>query len=175
MTDRVAGDEPHRIRRVAASRWTTARRKIFFNTLAETSNVTAAAQAAGMNRSAAYDRKSRDPAFARAWKAALERGYTELEMQLMRHSRNGTVRTEQVVDGEGNVKQIRAVHSYPLTVAMRLLMAHRQEVDAWRRQSEKDPAAANEIALAMAEMDTIRARLLGNKGECQGTTPDGVA
>ncbi len=51
--------------------WTPARAVTFIVTLAATRSVTLAARAAGMSRKAAYALKSRDPAFASAWKAAL--------------------------------------------------------------------------------------------------------
>jgi len=51
--------------------WTPARAVTFIVTLAATRSVTLAARAAGMSRKAAYALKSRDSAFASAWKAAL--------------------------------------------------------------------------------------------------------
>ena len=51
--------------------WTPARAVTFIVTLAATRSVTLAARAAGMSRKADYALKSRDPAFASAWKAAL--------------------------------------------------------------------------------------------------------
>ena len=51
--------------------WTPARAVTFIVTLAATRSVTLAARASGMSRKAAYALKSRDSAFASAWKAAL--------------------------------------------------------------------------------------------------------
>ena len=51
--------------------WTAAQAVTFIVTFAATRSVTLAANAAGMSRKAAYALKSRDPAFADAWKAAL--------------------------------------------------------------------------------------------------------
>lgn len=51
--------------------WTPAKAVTFIVTLAATQSVTLAAKAAGMSRKAAYSLKSRDRAFASAWKAAL--------------------------------------------------------------------------------------------------------
>jgi len=164
MTDRPEGDAGRCMRPARMARWTRPRRKMFLATLAETSNVTAAARAAGMNRAGAYDLKARDESFARQWKAALEQGYAELEMHLMRHTIEGTTRTEKVVDGEtGQVKQVRVVHSFPLTMAARLLAAHRAEVAAWRRDGGDawgDESKETEIDRLNAHMDRVRARLL---------------
>ena len=51
--------------------WTPAKAVTFIVALAATRSVTLAAKAAGMSRKAAYALKSRDPAFASAWKAAI--------------------------------------------------------------------------------------------------------
>jgi hypothetical protein len=53
--------------------WSKGKAVTFIVTLAATRSVTLAARAAGMSRKAAYALKSRDPAFADAWKVALAR------------------------------------------------------------------------------------------------------
>jgi hypothetical protein len=50
--------------------WSKGKAVTFIVTLAATRSVTLAAKAAGMSRKAAYALKSRDPAFAHAWKVA---------------------------------------------------------------------------------------------------------
>lgn len=54
--------------------WTHAKAVTFIVTLAATRSVTLAARRSGMSRKAAYALKSRDPAFAGAWNAALAAG-----------------------------------------------------------------------------------------------------
>ena len=51
--------------------WSKGKAVTFIVTLAATRSVTLAARAAGMSRKAAYSLKSRDPAFASAWNAAI--------------------------------------------------------------------------------------------------------
>jgi hypothetical protein len=51
--------------------WSTGKAVTFIVTLAATRSVTLAARSAGMSRKSAYALKARDPAFARAWNAAL--------------------------------------------------------------------------------------------------------
>jgi hypothetical protein len=51
--------------------WSKGKAVTFIVTLAATRSVTLAARAAGMSRKAAYALKSRDPAFASAWNAAI--------------------------------------------------------------------------------------------------------
>jgi hypothetical protein len=57
---------PHR-----SHEWSKGKAVTFIVTLAATQSVTLAAKAAGMSRKAAYALKSRDPAFADAWKVAV--------------------------------------------------------------------------------------------------------
>ena len=57
---------PHR-----SGEWTEGSAVVFIVTLAATRSVTLAARAARMSRNSAYALKSRDPAFAAAWDAAL--------------------------------------------------------------------------------------------------------
>ena len=63
---------PRRPRR--PGEWTPARAVIFIVTLAASRSVTLAARQAGMSRKSAYALKSRDPAFAVAWSAAVTAG-----------------------------------------------------------------------------------------------------
>jgi hypothetical protein len=57
-----------------AGDWTTGKSVTFIVTLAALRDVTLAARAAGMSRKSAYALRSRDPAFAAAWTAALRAG-----------------------------------------------------------------------------------------------------
>jgi hypothetical protein len=144
-------------------RWTKAKEAIFFEELAATANVARAVRAAGMGKNGAYQRKKRDPAFAAAWREALEVGFAELEMHMLRHSLNGCERTETVVDGaSGEVKQIKTVHSFPHVLAFRLFVLHQAEVARYRQFEAAaqggDGTAAERVR---AEMAKIRARLFG--------------
>lgn len=148
-------------KRMHAPRWSKARTDRFLEMLAATTNVSEAARAAEMTASSAYERKRRDKAFAAAWAEALEIGFAELEMLLLRQALTGSERTETVTDSDsGKVKQIRTVHSYPVAVAMRLLIAHREEVERYRSARGVDPAVASEAAERVrAELKRIRERL----------------
>lgn len=170
MTNRPTGDaegvRPRRRRR--PRRWNKRRRQRFLDHLAESCNVSAAARAADMDRSSAYDLKDRDPAFARRWGAALEQAHGALEWRLLEVSNEGSVRTEMSLDVKTREPtQIKLVHSYPLTVALRLFLSHRAEVAAFRgaeAASEEDMAVA---ARVRAHMDEVRGRLIA-----QGVVPD---
>jgi hypothetical protein len=64
-------------------------RQTFLDKLAETSNVTASAEAASISLAWVYKTRREDPQFARDWSAALAEGYDNLEMDLLRHLRTG--------------------------------------------------------------------------------------
>lgn len=159
-------------------RWTPKRRALFLDTLAESCNVSAAARAAGMERSSAYYLKDHDPAFAKGWSAALDRAHGALEWRLLQFAQDGAVRTEMTVDGEtGATKQVKLIHSYPLTTAVRLFLAHRAEVAAIRG-AQAIPETDAEVSLrVLGRMDEIRARLLAPAatdiwGEAEGDGGD---
>lgn len=115
--------------------WTARRRAKFLEVLKVSCNVTAAAESVRLSITGAYDLRRRDAAFAAEWKAALEQGYSELEMLLLRQSMHGSETTETLDDGlpDGR-KRVKTVHSYPHATALRLLLAHRPSVDAYREE-----------------------------------------
>ena len=144
-------------------RWTKQRREDFLAVLAETCNVSEAARSVQMDRSGVYSLKARDADFAQAWRAALERGYSELELHLIRQARDGTWRTEKIYDLEkDDVTHIKFTHSFPLTVGVHLLNSHRAQVQAYRREAVKDDAPDEAAAQLNAELNRIRERLLGS-------------
>lgn len=59
------------------------KKQAFLDALADSCNVKAAAEASGFTPSTAYKLRQRDPAFAAAWREALEIGYVRLEMALV--------------------------------------------------------------------------------------------
>lgn len=63
--------------------WTKAKRAIFLGVLAETGNVTLAANATGLTARGAHALRIRDGAFAVLWEQALEASYERLENALL--------------------------------------------------------------------------------------------
>jgi len=164
----AAGGKP--ARRKGGARWNGRRRDLFLAALTETANVRRSAKTAGMSLAAAYDLKRRDPAFAQAWKEALEIGYSEVEMALLRETLNGSEKVETLEEGEEKkLKYIKTVRSFNVSVAVRLFMAHREEVLAFRRERE-GIAAPETSTIEETEhyLDLIRARL--DAGEDGGLT-----
>jgi hypothetical protein len=73
--------------------------KAFLDKLAETSNVTAAAAAAKIVTSTAYDAKRTKPEFNRKWQRALCEGYELLEMELLNRLRTGEIKNSLAKKG----------------------------------------------------------------------------
>ena len=94
-----------RERRKPTGNWRT----LFIDKLAETSNVTVAAEAAGISQSRAYKLRRSDPDFASAWYQALLEGYDHLEMETLHRLRAGTAKEEPKFD-IANALRMLAIH-----------------------------------------------------------------
>ena len=118
--------------------------RIFMASLAETSNVTAAAGRACVSVSWVYKLRRQDPDFARRWYAALCEGYDNLEMELLCRLRGGRTSDE-------------AGKAYDNAMALRLLTAHR--ADAARGRALRDDADEQTVLASIdAMIDTMRER-----------------
>tara|TARA_R110000782_G_scaffold117364_4_gene207696 strand:- start:9470 stop:10090 length:621 start_codon:yes stop_codon:yes gene_type:complete len=156
---------PQRVR-TPRTGWTIKKRAAFLQVLKESCNVSEAARSVDLTVSGAYDVRRRDAAFAAQWQEALEQGYAELEMLLLRQSIHGSETTETIDDGTPNgAKRTKTVHSYPHATALRLMLAHKGAVDAYRQEQGIDrpgsEAVRAEIARRLAE---TRARIGGGAG-----------
>ena len=142
------------------NRWNARRRQIFIDALMVSANVNFSARKAGMSFGSAYKLKARDPAFAQAWREALEVGFSEVEMALIRQSVEGSERTETVRDGkDGTIRYVKTVRSSSACAAvmLRLLLAHRAEVMAWRAMREgmePEGDAREEVRVWLEEIET---------------------
>jgi hypothetical protein len=114
----------------------------FLEALAETSNVTAAAEAAGVNTAMAYRLRREDAGFARDWRAALREGYEHLEMETLQRLRMGTGKDEPKFD---------------IANALRLLAMHKDSVaEEHTDRDDRDEEAL--LASLDAKLARIRAR-----------------
>lgn len=69
------------------------KRAAFLKALEENGgNITAACKTARYARQTAYEARERDPAFAKAWDEAVERGIDALEDEALRRAHNGTLK-----------------------------------------------------------------------------------
>ena len=120
----------------------------FLTELAETSNVSAAAEAAQVSASKVYKLRRTDPDFARRWYAALAEGYDNLEMELLGRLRSGD-------------ESARDKARFDTAAALRCLAAHRESVarEKGRRTLAEE---ATTIASINAKIDSLR--LAGEAG-----------
>jgi hypothetical protein len=131
----------------------------FLAALAHSSNVTLAAQKAGIDVSTVYRSRRAEPDFYRRWQEALAEGYDNLEMDLLHRLRIGQL--------EGGKAQAR--RKFDNAIAFRLLTAHREAVGrqkALRACEDEDAIIASiteklekmkerqDAARAMAEEDS---------------------
>ena len=126
--------------------------KHFLEALAQTSNVTKAAEAAGADPSVAYRRRRTDHLFARAWHAALVEGYEHLEMDLLSRLRSGEAKDGPKHDNGS---------------ALRLLALHRDTMAQEHAQRRNmDVIAAR--ALIEQKLDELRSRVLARRDAMEG-------
>jgi hypothetical protein len=119
----------------------------FLAALAQSSNVTLAAQKAGIDVSTVYKTRRAEPEFYRNWQEALAEGYDNLEMDLLHRLRIGQL--------EGGKAQAR--RKFDNAIAFRLLTAHREAVGRQKamRASEDEDAI---IASITAKLEAMKAR-----------------
>ncbi len=150
---------------VGAACWGGARRTgprkvaLFLEALAESSNVRAAAAAAGLAVRTVYHLRRTDADFARQWYAALAEGYDNLEMELLAHLRAGG---ETGGDVPGSESQSAPVRKFDTAAALRSLAAHRESVAREKgRRALADEAAT--IASINRKIDQLRLRGQANE------------
>jgi hypothetical protein len=116
----AASEQPKVAREAAFRTWS----KPFLAHLAATSNVRAAAKAAGVATSTVYEARRVYPEFNRNWQEALCEGYELLEMDLLRRMREGEVKPAPGVK--------RGVRTFDNAIALRLIAAHKEAVTRQR-------------------------------------------
>jgi hypothetical protein len=120
-------------------------RVLFLDHLAETSNVSASAEKAGISPSRAYKVRREEPEFARLWLTALWEGYTHLEMEVVRRLRHGDHSTADA-------------GRYDFANAVRLLAAHRDTASQAMAQ-QRNVTAAEVRASIDRKVEEIRLRV----------------
>jgi hypothetical protein len=137
----VGGTSP-KARKASKRDWTKAKEKAFISALAETCNVTAAAEAAGISVSGAYDHRRKVAAFRASWSDAIATAYQRLELVMLDRALNGIEKI--VVRKDGSEERMR---EYPNGIAMNLLKMHRDSA----MEAIEEPAEA--------EIEEVRERL----------------
>lgn len=148
----LTGQSKPKKRKPRRYEWTKAKEKIFLTTLAETCNVTAAAEAAGMSAAGAYFRRKKVAAFRAAWAEAIATAYQRLELELLERALNGT---EKIVRRrDGSEERIR---DYSNSVALTLLKMHRDS--ASEAQSEAQEVDVEDVRKRLVEkLERLRTR-----------------
>jgi len=132
------------------TRW----RDRFLEALAESSNVTKSAEAAGVPKGKAYRTRINEPEFARRWMDALYEGYEHLEMEVLRRLRAGDFQTE---NGD----------KYDFGAVIRLLTMHRE--NAAKAKAAKRNISATEIRSSIdRKVEEIRLRVMREAKENTG-------
>ena len=120
-------------------------RTYFLQKLAETSNVTASAAAAGVATSRAYKTRREDARFAAAWHAALVEGYQHLEMEAL-----------------GFLRDPSPDRKFDIANALRLLAAHKASIEK-ARAAPADEEDDQEVFDSIDRMiDEMRERSLAD-------------
>ncbi len=123
----------------------------FIEALANTSNVSAAARAAKVCTSTAYEARRSDGEFNRKWQIALCEGYDNLELDLLHRLRSGEVKP-----ASGAKKGVR---QFDNATAFRLLAAHRDSAARQRAVRADDDAEAIIVSIN-AKLSAMRQRWL---------------
>jgi hypothetical protein len=129
-TPNPAGARGVTAREVSYRTWS----KPFLARLAATSNVSAAAKAAGVATSTVYETRRSNPEFNRKWQEALCEGYELLEMDLLRRMRDGELKPA--------AGSRRGVRTYDNAISMRLIAAHKEAVNRQRGIRDNRDSAA---------------------------------
>lgn len=130
--------------------------KPFLATLAETSNVTAAAKAGGIDTSRAYEARRTNAGFNRDWQQALCEGYDNLELDMLRRLREGEIKPPASAK--------KGVRTWEHAVALRLLTAHREATG--RQRAVRNRADAEVIVQQInAKLEAMKQRRLAAEAD----------
>jgi hypothetical protein len=122
----------------------------FLDILAETSNVSAAARAAGVAGNAMYRERRRNPAFAARWHDALCEGFARLEAELL---------SEALVAPNGNVKEATLKsRAQKYRLGLSLLAAHRAAVRGAKLPAPVPPKGSAKARL-VGKLRAMRAQV----------------
>lgn len=147
---------------------TKSKRPAFLTELEASCNVRRACAAAGVGRNAAYGLRARDPAFAAAWSAALERGCENLRA-LMLSRAIGTADAELVADNADSADATPG-ELEPMSDEMRLKVLQicraaaegRQGRGNWRGPRSLARSAEDVFASISAKLDRVEKRMKNN-------------
>ncbi len=129
-------DLPDSRKRLAG--WSAARQRLFLSSLAETGCVHLASSAARLSARGAYRLRTRSPAFAAAWDAALQLSVGRLSAIVFDRAING--RVEQIYR-EGELVGERRVPSDKLLTWLLARLDPKRFALPWEQRGDRDPQA----------------------------------
>lgn len=127
-------------------------RKPFLETLAATSSLARAAEAARITPTRAHEARRTDPEFARAWQAAIAESYLNLELEVIRRMREGDLKT---ADGD----------KFDFANAIRLIAAHRDSAGRSGQSEGHNVSIADVRASIDRRIEDIRRRVARQRAE----------
>jgi hypothetical protein len=133
----VAGGKP-RQRKASRRDWTKEKETKFLSVLADTCNVTRAAEETGVSISGAYKRRKENAAFRAGWLEAISVAYQRLELVLLDRAFNGTEKVIRRRDGSEE-----RMLEYSNQLGLTLLKMHRDT--AVEAAPENEPENIDEI------------------------------
>ena len=150
------------IARARLKQWTPAGEDRFLATLAATCNVRLACAAVGLTPASAYQHRTRWPAFAARWDAAVDAGSASLEAALLEAGANlFSTPDGRAPEGGGDPPAITGMDA---AQALHLLYMHKHYVPRAGRTPGRPPGRATE-AQAAASIERLLARLARRKAK----------
>ena len=135
--------------------WTEAKTVCFLETLAESCNVTLAAETAGVSSTSVYRRRNQDATFRAAWGKAVATAVAAIEMMLLKRALHGVERPVDPKNLEAGV-----LTHYDDRTALAMLRMHRDTaVEADRDVDATDYQEA--VERIMARLARLRERVTG--------------
>lgn len=120
-------------------------RSAFLAALAETSNVSASAERAGVKPRVVYELRRENAEFAAKWRAALYEGYTNLEMEVL-----------------GYLRDPDPAKKMDVASALRLLAAHKESVA--REEAQRANVSAADVRASLArKVEALRQQVLAER------------
>lgn len=116
----VVGAKKPQKRNASPREWTSEKEATFLSVLADTCNVTRAAEETGVSTSSAYRRRRENAAFRAGWLEAISVAYSRLELVLLDRAFNGTEKV--VVRKDGSEERML---EYSNQLGLTLLKMHR--------------------------------------------------
>ena len=134
----------------------------FFQTLAETCNVSHSCKTAGISAQRCYEKRKDDAAFRQRWGEALAQGYAKLELALLERALVGSEKTTTVTDDKGGAGETSikttTVTEYPNALAMSLLKMHRDTVHAHEESEIGETEVEEARERIIAKLERIKAK-----------------